>query len=426
MNILFVHQNFPGQFKHLAPALAQLGHRVIALTMQKSEQTRWEGVELFPYAVSQGSTPGVHPWVTDFETKIIRAEGAFRACVQLKDQGFAPDVIVAHPGWGESLFLKEVWPRAKLGIFCEFYYVSEGADTGFDPEFPVEDVSGNNCRLRLKNLNNHMHFDFADAAIAPTSWQASSFPDSFRSKITVVHDGIDTDVIRPNQNVQLNLRRSGAAAPLTFTRNDEVITFVNRNLEPMRGFHIFMRALPKILTERRNARVIIVGGDGVSYGAKPSIEKNGADSWKEVFINEVRGRISDEDWARVHFVGQVPYVNFVSLLQLSTVHVYWTYPFVLSWSLIEAMSAGTAIVASDTAPLREVITHGENGLLVDFFSIDSLVQAVCCLLDDPQERQRLGTAARHTAVAAYDLNTVCLPKQLAWVEALAQRNQDKG
>jgi glycosyltransferase involved in cell wall biosynthesis len=426
MNILFIHQNFPGQFKHLAPALAQRGHRVVALTMQKVKETHWQGVELVPYSVTQGSTPGTHPWVVDFETKIIRAEGAFRACLRLKEQGFEPDAIIAHPGWGESLFLKEVWPRARLGIFCEFFYLAEGADTGFDPEFPVEDVAGNNCRLRLKNLNNYMHFDFADAAIAPTVWQASTFPEPFRSKITVVHDGIDTDAIQPNPKVSLKLRRHGSDTPLTLTRDDEVITFVNRNLEPMRGCHIFMRALPELLKQRPKAQVIIVGGDGVSYGAKPTVEKNGAASWKEAFINEVRGQIPDADWARVHFVGQVPYANFLSLLLLSTVHVYWTYPFVLSWSLIEAMSAGAAIVASDTAPLREVIQHGENGLLVDFFSVEGLVQSVCGLLDDPKQRERLGAAARSTAITGYDLNQVCLPKQLAWVEALTKENHKKG
>ena len=426
VNLLFIHQNFPGQFKHLAPALAQRGHRVVALTLQKVKETSWQGVELVPYRVTQGSTPGTHPWVVDFETKIIRAEGAFRACVKLKEQGFTPDAIIAHPGWGESLFLKEVWPQAKLGIFCEFFYMAEGADTGFDPEFPVEDVEGNNCRLRLKNLNNYMHFDVADAAIAPTAWQASTFPEPFRSKITVVHDGIDTDAIQPNPKVQLKLRREGSDEPLVLTRDDEVITFVNRNLEPMRGCHIFLRALPELLKERPKAQVIIVGGHGVSYGAKPTVEKNGAASWKEVFVNEVRGQISDADWARVHFVGQVPYGNFVSLLQLSTVHVYWTYPFVLSWSLIEAMSAGAAIVASDTAPLREVIQPGENGLLVDFFSVEGLLEQVCTLLDDPDQRARLGAAARATAVAGYDLNQVCLPKQLAWVEALTKQNHKKG
>jgi glycosyltransferase involved in cell wall biosynthesis len=271
-----------------------------------------------------------------------------------------------------------------------------------------------------------MHFDFADAAIAPTRWQASTFPEPFRSKITVVHDGIDTQAIQPNPKVSLKLRRNGSDEPLTLTRDDEVITFVNRNLEPMRGCHIFMRALPELLKQRPKAQVIIVGGDGVSYGAKPTVDKNGAASWKEIFVTEVRGQISDADWARVHFVGQVPYGNFISLLQLSTVHVYWTYPFVLSWSLIEAMSAGAAIVASDTAPLREVIQHGENGLLVDFFSVDGLVQAVSRLLDDPLERQRLGAAARLKAIAGYDLNTVCLPRQLAWVESLTQQDHEKG
>lgn len=426
MNILFIHQNFPGQFKHLAPALAKRGHHVVGLTMQKPKAPQWQGVELVPYGVAQGSTAGVHPWVTDFETKIIRAEGALRACQKLKAQGFSPDVIIAHPGWGESLFLKEVWPQAKLGIFCEFFYLPEGADTGFDPEFPVQDVTGNACRLRLKNLNNYMHFDIADAAIAPTAWQASTFPEPFRSKITVVHDGIDTQAIQPKADVSVALKRDDAQDALILTRADEVVTFVNRNLEPMRGCHIFLRALPRLLKERPKAQVVVVGGDGISYGASPTVEKNGYSSWKDVFINEVRGQIADADWARVHFVGQVPYANFLSLLQLSAVHIYWTYPFVLSWSLIEAMSAGAAIVASDTAPLREVIQHGQNGLLVDFFAVDDLVQSVCRLLDSPAERQRLGAAARSTAIAGYDLNSVCLPKQLAWVEELTRTQQNKG
>lgn len=423
MNILFIHQNFPGQFKFLAPALANRGHRVVALALQKSAERNWQGVEVVPYGVKQGSTAGVHPWVTDFETKVIRAEGAFIACRALRDRGFEPDVIIAHPGWGESLFVKEVWPRAKLGIFCEFFYLAEGADTGFDPEFPTADPSHDACRLKMKNLNNLLHFEIADAAIAPTHWQASTFPEPFRSRITVVHDGIDTQTIRPNPAVSLNLARKGTERPLTLSRADEVITFVNRNLEPMRGCHIFMRALPELLRRRPKAHVIIVGKDGVSYGARPSVEKNGFATWKEVFSNEIRGQISGADWERVHFVGHVPYDNFIALLQLSSVHVYWTYPFVLSWSLIEAMSAGAAIVASDTAPLREVISSGENGLLVDFFSVDGLVQSVSQLLDDADARLRLGMAARQTAVGCYDLNSICLPKQLEWVEALARSNR---
>ena len=406
MNILFIHQNFPGQFKFLAPALAaDPTHSVVAMTMQKVNTTEWQGVKLVPYTASRGTTPNVHPWVSDFETKTIRGEACFRAALKLREQGFTPDVIIAHPGWGESLFLKDVWPAAKLGIYGEFYYHPEGADVGFDPEFPAVDP-GEVCRLRLKNLNNLLHFEIADSGISPTHWQASTFPEPFRSKITVVHDGIDSAAIAPNPNASLTLGGS-----LTLTRQDEIITFVNRNLEPYRGYHIFMRALPQILEARPHARVLIVGADDVSYGARPAEGKK----WKDVFLDEVKDRL---DMSRVHFLGTIPYAHFIPLLQLSTVHVYLTYPFVLSWSLLEAMSVGCAIVASDTQPLREAVRHDETGRLVDFFDAAALADQVCALLDDPAARARLGANARTFAQANYDLKSVCLPRQLAWVERL--------
>ena len=416
MNILFIHQNFPGQFKFLAPALVKSGHKVTAMTMQKNDQSTWQGVQLVNYTAKRGTTPNVHPWVSDFETKTIRAEACFKAALQMKQQGFMPDVIVAHHGWGESLFLKEVWPKAKLGIYCEFFYHPHGADVGFDPEFPATD-EGEVCRLRLKNLNNLLHFEVADAGISPTHWQASTFPEPFKNKITVVHDGIDTLAVAPNPAVSLTLKMS-SGQDLVLTRQDEVITFVNRNLEPYRGYHTFMRALPQLLKERPNARVLLVGADDVSYGARPDAAKYGSAKWKDIFANEVRGQISDADWQRVHFLGHVPYQFFIPLLQLSTVHVYLTYPFVLSWSLLEAMSAGCAIVASDTQPLREAIVHNETGKLVDFFDASALAHSVSELLNHPEERKRLGANARAFAQANYDLQTVCLPKQLAWVERL--------
>lgn len=410
MNILFIHQNFPGQFKFLAPALVQQGHSVVAMTMQVVNGAEWQGVKLVPYQPTRGTTPNVHPWVSDFETKTIRGEAAFRTALKLKSEGYAPDVIIAHHGWGESLFLKDVWPDAKLGIYCEFYYHSHGADVGFDPEFPPQD-EGDVCRLRLKNLNNLLHFEVADAGISPTHWQASTFPEPFRSKIAVVHDGIDTEAVAPNSNVSLTLNGN-----VTLTKSDEVITFVNRNLEPYRGYHIFMRALPEILKRRPNARVLIVGGDDVSYGARQESGKK----WKDIFVAEVRPQISDADWSRVHFLGNIAYQHFIPLLQLSTVHVYLTYPFVLSWSLLEAMSVGCATVASDTQPLREAIRHDETGRLVDFFDVAELADAVCALLDDPAAQARLGANARAFAQANYDLKTVCLPRQLEWVEGLAR------
>ena len=199
------------------------------------------------------------------------------------------------------------------------------------------------------------------------------------------------------------------------TRADEVITFVNRNLEPYRGYHVFMRALPRLLRDRPRARVLIVGGDGVSYGSRPP----GGGTWKQAFIDEVRGDIPDADWARVHFIGKLPYTRFAALLAVSRVHVYLTYPFVLSWSLLEAMSTGAAIVASDTAPVREAITDGETGRLVDFFDRDALVTEIAALLDDDAARAALGRAARAHVTARYDLETVCLPAQLAWIDRLA-------
>lgn len=412
MNILFIHQNFPGQFKHLAPALVQQGHTVVALTMQKTGAQEWQGVKLVPYSASRGSTPDIHPWASDFETKTIRGEACFRAALQLKAQGFTPDAIIAHPGWGESLFLKNVWPQAKLGIYCEFFYHPQGADVGFDPEFAATDA-GDACRLRLKNLNNLLHFELADAGISPTHWQASTFPAPFQGKITVVHDGIDTAAVASNPHVSLTLNGN-----LTLTRQDEVITFVNRNLEPYRGYHMFMRALPEILKRRPNARVLIVGGDDVSYGARPTLAQHGGQKWKDIFAAEVRPQMADADWARVHFLGNIAYQYFIPLLQLSTVHVYLTYPFVLSWSLLEAMSVGCAIVASDTQPLHEAIRHDDTGRLVNFFDGAALAREVCALLDDPAARQRLGHNARAFAQAHYDLKTVCLPRQLAWVEGL--------
>ena len=409
MKILFIHQNFPGQFKYLAPALVQQGHTVVAMTMQKTEAKEWQGVRLAPYTATRGTTPKVHPWISDFETKTIRAEACFRAALRMRAKGLNPDLIVSHHGWGESLFLKDVWPQAKLAIYCEFYYHPLGADVGFDPEFPVKD-EGEVCRLRLKNRNHLLHFEAADAGISPTHWQASTFPEPFRSKITVVHDGIDTEAVAPNPAVSLTLNGN-----IKLTRADEVITFVNRNLEPYRGYHIFMRTLPELFKRRPQARVLIVGADDVSYGARPEEGKK----WKDIFASEVRPQISDADWARVHFLGHIPYQHFIPLLQLSTVHVYLTYPFVLSWSLLEAMSVGCAIVASDTQPLREAIRHDDTGRLVDFFDVPGLANEVCALLDDPVARQRLGANARAFAQATYDLKTVCLPRQLQWVQGLA-------
>jgi len=393
------------------------GHRVVAMHINATPAM--PGVETRRYTPQRGSTPGVHRWVSDLETKVIRGEAAYHCARQLRDEGFTPDVIVAHPGWGESLFLKDVWPQAKLGIYCEFFYQSAGADVGFDPEFSSS-TDEDACRLRLKNANYQLHFPIAQAGLSPTHWQRSGFPSPFREQIQVVHDGIDTARVSPRAEVSLQLKTNNGLRQLT--RADELITFVNRNLEPYRGYHIFMRALPAILKARPNARVLIVGGEGVSYGAPPPgpVDGKGAapKGWKPIFLNEVKDRI---DLERVHFLGNIAYSQFVSLLQISTVHTYLTYPFVLSWSLLEAMSAGCAIVASDTAPVQEAIQDNETGWLVDFLDASALAEKVIALCQDPQRRQALGQAARRFAIDHYDLQTRCLPEQMRWVSSLRER-----
>jgi glycosyltransferase involved in cell wall biosynthesis len=418
MNILLVHQNFPGQFKHLAPALAaDPTNRVVGFTM--SAHPRVSGVQMVHYRPGRGSSANIHPWVSDIEAKVIRGEVAFKAARKMRDEhGFVPDLIFSHHGWGESLFLKEVWPKARQLLYCEWFYPLHGADVGFDPEFLKNDA-GSLCKLRMKNAHNLLCMDEADAGLSPTHWQRSTHPDWFKPRIQVIHDGVDTDLVAPRpdlKTLRLPIPADEAcgipAGEVHLSRDDEIVTFVNRNLEPYRGYHIFMRALPELLRRRPRARVVIVGGNETSYGARP--EKG---TWKQHFLDEVRG---DIDLSRVHFVGKIPYPSFLALLQMATVHIYLTYPFVLSWSLIEAMSCAGAIVASDTAPVREVIADGETGRLVDFFSQSALVDRVCELLDDPAQRARLGARARELAVSRYDLRRRCLPAQLALVRSLAE------
>jgi glycosyltransferase involved in cell wall biosynthesis len=398
---LFIHQNFPAQFVHVAAALAAQGHEVVALAITPKPVP---GVRVVTYKPSPLKTSSELKMAQDFETKLVRGLACAHTMQQLAKIGFVPDVIIAHSGWGEALFCKDVWPDARLVVFSEFYYSTRGSDYAFDPEFS-QDTPVARSALRLKNTALMHALSAADAAYAPTQWQRDQVPEEYRSKVRVIHDGINTRVVKPDPASAFKLPASGA----TFTAKDEILTFVNRNLEPYRGFHIFMRALPAILRTRPHAQCVIVGGDDVSYGRKPA----GGGTWRDVMLKEVGANLPLH---RVHFTGNLPYADYLRLLQVSSCHVYLTYPFVLSWSCLEAMSAGCVVVGGRTAPVEEVIEHGVNGVLTNFFDVPALSAAVVDVLDRPQAYAHLRTAARATVEKRFDLQARCLPRLLNLID----------
>lgn len=401
MNVLFIHQNFPGQFLHLAPELARRGHVVHALTLAERSLP---GVVVHRYRLPR--LDGIKPldMAAEVHTKIVRGEACAAAMLALRQGGFTPDLVIANPGWGESLFVKEVFPRAALVCLLEFFYGLDGGDVGFDPEFSAPTLRAA-MRLRMKNLTLLDALQAMDLGVSPTAWQRSRFPEASRARIVEIFDGIDTDLIRPDPAARFALTEARTVAP-----GDPVVTFVARNLEPYRGYHVFMRALPELLRRRPEAQVVLVGGDGVSYGAAPP--QGG--SWKQIFLDEVREALG-EHLARVHFVGYLPRHRLTQLLQVSAAHVYLTYPFVLSWSSLEALSAGCHLVGSATPPVQEFVEHGVNGTLVDFFDAPALAGTLDEALAAPDSAAALRAAARRTAVQRCDLRTVTLPR---WQRAL--------
>lgn len=403
MRILLVHQNFPGQFLHLAPALKARGHEVLALTAEGNARQSPVPVVRYRWAPKPGEfAPGPG---RSFAQAVARGASAARAATVLRDRhGFVPDVIFGHSGWGETLFLREVWPAARLLAYTELMYHTTGLDTDFDPEFRDTSLAG---RVSTSARRAHMLQALvdADAAIAPTLWQAGTFPPELRPKIRVIHDGVDTEKLHPDPQARFALAEGGPV----LRAGDEVLTYVSRSLEPYRGFHIFLRALPGVLAARPQAQVVIVGEEGQSYGAAP---KDGR-SWKATLLAELGDRL---DLSRVHFVGRLSYARYLSLLQVSRVHAYLTYPFVLSWSLVEALSAGAMVVASRTPPVEEVIADGVTGRLVDFFDVPAWSQALAQALAESTPAHPMRHTARRIAIRDFDLKTRCLPRLLAFVE----------
>ncbi|HJV81888.1 glycosyltransferase family 4 protein [Noviherbaspirillum sp.] len=398
MKVLFVHQNFPGQYQHLARYLgATSGNEVVFITQRQNASL--PGVRTIVYKPRRPVTAGIHHYLRETEAGVLNAQSVARVALELKRSGFVPDVMLGHNGWGEPWYLKEVFPNTPLIGYFEFFYRHHGADVGFD--LHETQIFNTGPRIRTKNVGNLLGLDAVDIGQCPMQWQKSLYPEPYQSNLHVVHEGIDTERVAPNPHARFRIPNSA----VELTAGDEVVTYVARNLEPYRGFPNFMRSLPKVLASRPNAHVLIVGGDGTSYG---SGLPNGQ-SFRQKILDELGDSL---DLRRVHFLGKVPYQTFVALLQVSRAHVYLTYPFVLSWSMLEAMSAGCLVIGSRTAPVEEVIRDGENGLLVDFFSPDEIAERVIQVLAGRHKCTVLRENARRTILEKYDLRRICLPNQL--------------
>ncbi|MBN9530670.1 MAG: glycosyltransferase family 4 protein [Alphaproteobacteria bacterium] len=394
MNYLFLHQNFPGQYKNIARHLAaDPANRVVFVT--QPNPNRLQGVIRVEYQPARPPTKDVHHYVRDLEGAVLNGQAVWRACKRLAAGGFRPDIVVGHNGWGETLFVKDVWPDVPLVGYFEFFYGVDGADVGFDPVYPVRDDDA--PRLRIKNSINLLGLTACDWGHTPTEWQRRQFPALYRPRIFCIHEGIDTAVAAPRDDAVVALDDT-----TRLTRADEIVTYVSRSLEPYRGFHVFMRALPALLARRPHARVLIVGADDVSYGGRHPSGR----SFREVMLEELGDRL---DLSRVHFLGRVRYETYLAVLQISSVHVYLTFPFVLSWSMLEAMSAGCIVVGSDTAPVREVLADGQNGLLVDFHDAEALAAKVAGVLAERGDHAALGRNARKSVQERFDFNRVVRP-----------------
>ena len=398
MDFLFIHRNFPAQFRYLATALAAAnGHRVFAIGSQSS--ARVPGVKLSKYQIGSDQSPEVHPFAREFDRECRRAEQVLYGATALKSAGLRPNFVLFHSGWGEGLALRDIFPDSKLVSYCEFYRRA-GAELGYDSEFPPLGVDGL-VLLRATNAANLLALCDADFGVAPTHWQRGLFPQEVQGKIQVIPDGIETEVFRPNAKAKFAVSGSN----LTLRAGDEVISFVAPNLEPYRGIHVFMRALPRILAARPKAHVVIVGGNSVSHGAAPP----SGQTWKQVFLDEVKDRLELE---RITFIGALPYADYLALLQVSRIHVYLTYPFILSRSLLEAMACECVVVASDTSPVQEVVENGTDGLLVPFFDPEALAQAVIEACAEYKQYLRLRRRARRKVIDHYDFQTISLPAHL--------------
>ena len=407
MKILFVHQNMPGQYRELAPWLAaQGGHDIVFLTQRKDVQLK--GIKTVTYKPFRTPEQNAFGLSKDWEAAAGAGLGAALAARQLKDAGFTPDIIIGHTGWGELMYMKDPYPDVPIIGFFEYFYRTTGGLVGFDPENPANDQAYFFAESR--NAVPYASIEQVDIGHVPTAWQRDRFPASFHDRMYLCHDGIRADRLRPDPKASIGLGR--LERPIS--RDDEVVTYIARNMERARGFHIMMRALPRIQAQRPKARILMIGGNDTSYGAE-SKHPGG-------LRGEMEAELGDSvDWSRVHFLGKVPYDDLCRIIQISRCHIYLTMPFVLSWSLLEAMAMQATVVGADVAPVREAIAHGDTGLLVDFFSPEKLADQVADVLANPGDYAHLGPNARAHVLEKYDFLTRCLPQHIAQINALVPK-----
>jgi len=393
LKFLFVHQNFPGQYLHILRslladnAIRDGAHEIVFMT--EPNVNVLPGIRKVTYARPPSAGAGVHRDANDFDLAMRRAEAAANGARQLRALGFVPDIILGHHGWGELLNLPDVYPGIPILGYFEYFYRTENSDVNCDPEFPLktEQFGG----VRAKNGVNLLALALEQHGQVPTRWQLGTYPAWARSRLHLLEEGVDLEICRPAPAQHGKLKIGG----LSVSHGQKLITYVARNLEPYRGFHVFMRALPKILAANPDAVVSIVGGDEISYGAAHPLGP-----WREILLAELKGRL---DLRRVHFLGKVPYDQHLALLRRSDAHVYLSYPFVASWSLREALACGCVTIGGDSPTVSEFIAHDENGLLVPFLDSDALAETVLRALRDAGLAARLRAAARAYACQNLDL-----------------------
>jgi glycosyltransferase involved in cell wall biosynthesis len=381
LRFLFVHQNFPAQFLHIVRHLVSAKrHEVVFIS--EPNQNDIQGVRKVPYARPVLDIKETHIAARELDNGVRRAEAVYRTAFGLKHLGYTPDIIIGHHGWGEMLNLRDLWPDIPMLGYMEFYYQHDKADVGFDPEFPGNPLDF--PRIRAKNAINHIALNLGSSGQTPTRWQLSTYPAWAQQNIELIWEGVDLEMCSPDPGVRKKTLKVGDMA---IKPTDNLVTYVSRDLEPYRGFHIMMRALPDLMRARKDLKVVMIGGDGVSYGAAPHQGGN----WREVMLAEIG---KDIDPSRVAFPGRVAYATYLSMLRRSDAHVYLTYPFVASWSMREAMAIGCAVVGGDTEPVSEFITHGDNGLLTPFLEPRTLARTILRVLEDKSLNRTLRENAR--------------------------------